>query len=167
MYFKVASSSTVLLPSQASLIGHVNQEWLKIDKHLQPWIHEVDPLLTTSIEESIHGDLPKTGELWLSLAQAESVIKAIVCHPMVKGIRPVSIRETCVNGNRGSRTRVICKASTSQRLQGVSRKIQIWCSEASHFLKRNPSECVKSYEVAINFLVGWHTDMGHATKTVS
>src|SRR6267142_510682 len=69
-------------------------------RHPQPWIHKVDPSLTTAVEESIHGDLPKPRKLWLSPAQPTAV-KAIIRHSVVKGVRPESVGVISVNGNRG------------------------------------------------------------------
>lgn len=67
-------------------------------RHPQPWIHKVDASLTTAVEESIHGDLPKTRKLWLSLAQATAV-KAVVCHSVIEGVGPESVGVISVDGN--------------------------------------------------------------------
>src|SRR6267154_5175496 len=119
MYAKVALSLTVLEPSAGSLMEHVNKGWLKIwQNRPQPGIHEVYARLTTSIEHSIHGDLPETGKLWLSFAQAVSV-KTIVCHSVVKGVRPESVGIIFRNGDRSARTRVIREANSSEMFQSV------------------------------------------------
>jgi hypothetical protein len=167
MYAKVALSLTVLEPSAGSLMEHVNQGWLKIwQKHLQPGIHEVDARLATSIEHSIHGDFPETGKLWLTLAQAVAV-KTIVCHPIVKCVRPESIGIIFRNGDRSARTRVISEANGSEMFQSVGGIVQIRCTETNDIRKRNASKCVKSDEVAIDLIVGWCTNMSHAMSGVN
>lgn len=49
-------------------------------------------------------------------------------------------------------------------LQGVGGVVQIWRTKTGDGRERYASQCVKSDNVAIDFLVGWRTDMGHAAK---
>ena len=120
MYVNVALSSTVLPPLAGSLMERVKINIVDDEdcQHPQPWIHEVDASLTTAVEESIHGDLPKTRKLWLSMAQPTAV-KAIIRHSVIKGLRPEGVGVICINGNRGSCAGIICEAHGSQMLQGV------------------------------------------------
>jgi hypothetical protein len=144
MYAKVALSLTVLEPSAGSLMKHVNQGWLKNwQKHPQPGIHEVDARLTASIEHSIHGDFPETGKLWLSLAQAVAV-KTIICHSVVKGVRPESIGVIFRNGDRSTRTRVIREANSSEMFQSVGGVVQIRCTETNDIERGMPASALRA-----------------------
>ena len=129
----------------------------------QPGVHQVRASSAQVIEESIHRDLPKAGEDGLPFTYVRHR-QTVICHAIVKRVRPESVGAIRGDGNGRSRRRIVCEFGSGKQLKSLARVIEERRTETLYRFERNTGQGIESNQVTIDLVGRGCADVGHSVS---
>ena len=118
-------------------------------------------IITPTIEEGVHRNLPEPGKFGFALAEARNR-QAIVGKAIVQSIWPEGISVFIGDGDGGRRGRIVGELSLVQELQGISSEVEVWGTETLDRCEWDAGESVECDNVPVNLFRRRGPDVGHS-----